>query len=467
MSTFSSSAHHSAVVRWACFLLAITSVAYAVPGHVSVDSSIQLYEAGIGRAVSWAPPFMSALLRWLGGGTTGSSLFVALVAVMTYSGLYASFRSGSMEPSPGERARVRVIRSVAAVLLVANPVIWLYSGIVWKDVLLAAFVAASVGCFFVGSAGRGTGAKVALVASLFLLLPLPMVRQQGIFLLPLLAIPPIFLLAWRGRRWSSLVRALFLTVVLVASYQVLKLSVHSTIAASQGQDISVGLRSVMIYDLAGIEHYAARGPLASSGADSAITDEVKKIYDGDRIDSLSANPVIAGYFNSLDSEKIEKMWQLAVREHPGAYLRHRANVSAWTFTLNGVRKCLPIHVGVAGIPEYLAAVRITAEQDSRDDWLYRHALEIFGTPWFRHWVYASALVALGIGVGFRAKSWSGKERALILVYVGAGLAFYASFFPTSIACDFRYLYTGVVLVTSLLLALVSGWRLRDPVTDTA
>lgn len=294
-----------------------------------------------------------------------------------------------------------------------------------------------------------------------------MVRQQGIFLLPLLAIPPIFLLTWRGRRWSSLMRALIMMVALVASYQVVKFAVHSTITASQGQDISVGLRSVMIYDLAGIEYYAARGPLASSGADNAITNEVKRIYDGDRIDSLSANPVISGYFNSLDSAKIEKLWQLAVREHPGAYLRHRANVSAWTFTLNGVRRCLPIHVGVAGIPDYLAAVRITSEQDSRDDWIYRHALEIFGTPWFRHWVYALALVAVGIGIGFRAKSWSGKERALILVYVGAGLAFYASFFPTSIACDFRYLYTGVVLVTSLLLALVSGWRLREDVTESA
>ena len=289
-----------------------------------------------------------------------------------------------------------------------------------------------------------------------------MVRQQGIFLLPLLAIPPIFLLAWCGRRWPSLLRALVLTITLVASYQVVKLAVHGTIAASQGQDISVGLRSVMIYDLAGIEHYSRRGPLTSSGADSAITDEVKRIYDGDRIDSLSASPLIAGYFNSLDSAEIEKTWRLAVRENPGAYLRHRANVSAWTFTLNGVRKCLPVHVGVAGIPEYLATVRITAEQDARDDWLYSHALEIFGTPWFRHWVYALVLVAIGVGVGLRANARSRKERALILIYVGAGLAFYASYVPTSIACDFRYLYTGVVLVTSLLLALISGWRLNGP-----
>ncbi|MFT3667278.1 MAG: hypothetical protein QM795_01495 [Pseudoxanthomonas sp.] len=345
--------------------------------------------------------------------------------------------------------------------------IWIYSGIVWKDVLLAALVAASMGCFFVGSATHGVRSKFALGASLAILLPLPMVRQQGIFLLPLLAMPPVFVLAWRGRLGPSLVRAAVLAIVLLTSYQFLKLCVQSAIAASEGQDISVGLRSVMIYDLAGIEYYSERGTIAASGAPELVAKEIKKIYDGDRIDSLSASPVIATYFNSLDSQKVEELWKRGVREHTAAYLRHRANVSAWTFTLHGVSKCLPIHVGVAGIPEYLDAVNIRAEQDSRDDLVYGYAVEIFGTPWFRHWIYALALVIVGVAIGIGGKRWSGKGRLLILMYVASGLAFYLSFLPTSIACDFRYLYTGVVLVTSLLLALVSGWRFEDPTALTA
>ena len=58
-------------------LLASGAVALHWPGHVSMDTSIQLYEASIGKSAGWQPPFTAALMKWLGGGeaATGTASF--------------------------------------------------------------------------------------------------------------------------------------------------------------------------------------------------------------------------------------------------------------------------------------------------------------------------------------------------------------------------------------------------------
>ena len=42
------------------FVLACAAIAIHAPGQMSMDTSIQLYEASLGQSVSWGPPFMSA-----------------------------------------------------------------------------------------------------------------------------------------------------------------------------------------------------------------------------------------------------------------------------------------------------------------------------------------------------------------------------------------------------------------------
>lgn len=61
-----------AVTLVAC-ALACLGLALHAPGHVSMDSSVQLYEAFTGQSISFNPPFMSALLRWLGGGSVATA----------------------------------------------------------------------------------------------------------------------------------------------------------------------------------------------------------------------------------------------------------------------------------------------------------------------------------------------------------------------------------------------------------
>ena len=68
-------------------ILAVVSVGLQSPGQISMDSSIQLYEAKIGESIDWYPPFMSALLRLFGGGETSAFLFICLNTILTYGAL--------------------------------------------------------------------------------------------------------------------------------------------------------------------------------------------------------------------------------------------------------------------------------------------------------------------------------------------------------------------------------------------
>ncbi len=57
-----------AVVVVAIVLQAIAGLALGLPGHLSVDSVIQLYEGRTLDFISYHPPAMSLLLRMLDGG---------------------------------------------------------------------------------------------------------------------------------------------------------------------------------------------------------------------------------------------------------------------------------------------------------------------------------------------------------------------------------------------------------------
>jgi len=51
----------------------------------------------------------------------------------------------------------------------------------------------------------------------------------------------------------------------------------------------------------------------------------------------------------------------------------------------------------------------------------------------------------------------GRSRAALLVVGASVMLFYASFVPTAIACDFRYLFPAIPLLTLLATALLLGW----------
>jgi hypothetical protein len=439
-----------------CLTLAGVAVALHSPGHMTTDTSIQLHEAFSGRIESWAPPFMSALLYWLGLGTVGTSLFVLLNVALTYAGLYLSARSqASSTPWP-------LWRFAIALPLIANPVIFAYVGIVWKDVLLASLCVASLGCSIHAARLESPRLAIAFAAlALLLLLPIPMVRQQGILLLPVFALSPALSIAKRASpsRRKYVLAAVY--VLLALGYVGLKGIVASSFdKGPDGRDFSVGTQIIKRYDLAGIQYRTgSEGPLARAGAPQAALDAIQATYGGDRVDRLGASPALGAFLDARTPDQIDAMWRDAMREHPRAYLAHRFSAYAWLLGFHEAQACLPFHVGVEGIDVFLQESGIREEQERRDQRMFDWNRMLVDSPLWKHWSYAGLLVLLAAAIWFRRREQRG---ALLPWAVGLGM-FAGSFLPTSIACDFRYLYLLVPCTAALALALLSP--ARSPVVD--
>lgn len=441
------SAHNTrAGITLLCLLAAGLALALHSPGHLSVDSTIQLHEAHSGRIESWAPPFMSALLAWLGPGSVATALFVLLNTAATYGAFWMIARGTAETPWSWWRLSV-------ALILIANPVVFAYVGIVWKDVLLASLCVLALSLTVAASRAYNPWHRTALAfLALLTLLPIPMVRQQGLLLMPVFAIAPALLIAEsapaQSRKWVLAT----VGVAVLAGYLLLRFAVAATFTQGpDGRDLSVGTRIIRAYDLAGIQaRTGATGPLARAGAPAETLGAIQETYSGDRVDRLNAHPSVSRYFGSLDEEALKALWWDSIKRHPIAYARHRLSAFVWLLGLRDPGKCLPVLVGVDGVPDFLSESRLRAENEPRDDWLYEKYKGLFHTPLWQHWFYVLLLLAAAIGAWRRGT----RARRILLPWVAGLTLFVGAFLPTSIACDFRYLFLLIPCVTAILLALV-------------
>jgi len=129
-------------------------------------------------------------------------------------------------------------------------------------------------------------------------------------------------------------------------------------------------------------------------------------------------------------------WRRIIVHYPAAYLLQRADVFRWTLLTPKLELCLPVQVGVTGPEGMLKELDVPAGMDVRARGLAAYAQRFYGTPVFSH--LAWALAAIGVIV------WLSRRRdpadGVIMGLMGGMLAFTASFFFISVACDYRYLY---------------------------
>lgn len=437
--------------------LALLAVAAHAPGHVSMDSSEQLYEAATGRSVSWSPPFMSALLHWLGGGARATTAFVAACAALTYGGIVLAALAGRRS----RPARFGLVRGLAILVLIANPLVFLHVGIVWKDVLLAGLLATSGGLLLVAAHGDGGRRSLAAALALVALVPLLLVRQQGVVLAPALVATAAGLLAGPLRdpgsarwwlRWAAVVG---LYGLLCAGTMH---AVRQAIEESGDKSTAVGLAAVQRYDLAGMlaTGVAPREGLPPGLATPAFTAAVKRAYSADRIDFVLNDPTVVAGFHGLDGPTVARVFGDQVRARPGTYLLVKARQFGWLLGLYRIDRCLPLHVGVEGNPEYLRAAGVAQGMDRHDQLLYQTGLLARQLVLYRHWFYLSLLVIACLYL------WATRRSRPAAATTAAGavgialLAFYGAYAMTTIACDFRYLYPGLVGTSVLAVYLLAA-----------
>jgi hypothetical protein len=431
---------------WACGL-ALATAALHVPGQVSYDSSIQLLEAASGASRSWHPPFMSALLQAMGGGPRATTAFVLLCTAMTYAGLALAV--------PAVSAREHRGKIVVATMVIANPVLLLYSGIVWKDVLLAAFLCLACGAS-IATAGASSSRRRWLLAGIAAacLVAAAHSRQQGLIFLPLAILP--LLAAREGRTAVALPLGAWSAGVLLAFL----LAGHwagARISHVQGWDRERGVQRILAFDILGTLAVSRHPATVDIAGGIGGIEAVRRAYDPARIDAIRQEAAVAGHFDDVDTGRLWGLWHSAVAADPAAYVRHRSAVAAHVLGIADLHRCLPVHVGIAGPVDALSAVGMSPRVGSRARWLHAKAQPLFATPLFRHW-FTLAMTLCIVGLSFRIRHDPAGTSAFWFACAATTYAMATTAF--AIACDFRYLYP--VLAVSSACAIAVLFRARLP-----
>lgn len=442
--------------------LAVLLAAFHSPGQMSVDSVMAMYEGMKGTAVGWGPTFMAATLSWMGGGIVGTSLFVGINCVLTY-GCFATLLANR------EARNVSRWQTSLALVLSLNPLFMFYVGIIWKDVMLATIAMVAATMLLLASEKHGRDRYFLVVLATIAISVLVPIRQQGILIAAPLAIVVAWLVIHKPKR-SRLVHAVafvaFVGIMVTCSAIFYALSADTVRPPSHGS-VAVGLYTIQAYDIAGMIADAKPGdPAKWSGASQEVQSDIKAHYSSERIDTVWHLEPVRNYLNSFSAERYMSVWLHGIEHDPMAYLKSRVGAFASLLGLRSIVGCVPAYWGVYGLPEQVSALGLQNEMDARAHIIGHAAQDLYGTPVFRNWFYALLLL---VGTAIAAFRTSGETRVTTIGVAVAAWLYLLSFAPTTIACDFRYLYPVAALSTILcifLLTRTSLQRRQDAANDS-
>lgn len=436
-------------------LIAAVSVAgYAavlvanLPGHFSPDSLWQLAQGRSGVFDDWHPPVMAALLGLADRLIAGAPLFIVVNGALFFAGLWAF---AALERRP------RLIVFPLLALVMASPLVLIYQGIVWKDVLFAN--AAMAGFAALAWAGRMWSAPVrrfvliAIAVALFTLATLA--RQNGWIVAVGGAAALGAVSARRGGAFSALAwggggLAVIALAAGLASYGL----------AMRGDGVPQTLRQLKrleVLDLAGAVRRDPSLDLSvlrqqAPALEAFIRREAAPAYTAagaDNLGRLADGPAMA----IPAGDAVTHQWRGFVLSRPGLYLRIRGEVFFATFMASTANACPTQFAGVdSGNPGLLKRAGLAARFDDKDAWDDAYEYAFLGTPVFSHLLYAAILMAvLAVSLRRFRRGERRPERLCVIAMGASAFAFTASFFFISSACDYRYLYFLDVAAMAALL----------------
>ena len=441
------SAHPSAAPRdfvlGVILLQAAGGLALGLPGHLSVDSIVQLYEARTLHFISFHPPMMSLLLRVLDGWGHGTASFVVLDQLL----LTASFALLFWQ----RESHLRWPAAVAAAPVVLNPLVLAYTGIVWKDVLMVYLATFGYVCLYVASNRSGSRRIASALGAVLALALAASARQHALVLALPGAVYGALLLSDRpATRWGL---ALLLCAGVVGINIAIVAYADSVAVGEQVPRTEAGLRSLAIFDLAGIA--------ANGGAipDAAVAAQVSAAFVPSYIPAQMGTlpePVAGSPLWRMKIPDLLALWGRTILHSPRAYLSHRAahfGDLLW-------RPCLLMYSGVKStvyVPslgrDIMPELGLAGRWDRRDRELKRWSDLLRNTTPMFNPVFGSVVLAV-----CAAALWRRDGASALVVFAASTFLYSLAFAVIGLSCDFRYLYILPVAATVLLLALIAGAR---------
>ncbi len=421
----------SGLVRAALILGLLFMLGASLPGQMSYDSLAQLHEGRFAVRETWGPAMYGWLLGVFDEIVPGTGLYVVASAFLLFFSL-SSLRQ--------LRPDISWWAPPVTVLLVFSPLVLIYQGVVWKDVLFANLAIASFTCLAHAPRfwDRSGPRWLLLIGAMLLLATAALVRQNGLVAVLMAAIVLGVL-----RRRDGWIRALaWAAGGLVATLIVAQVLAVVAQPKTAGKDKAggIGVRIVQHYDLIGAmahdpTYRLSRIEQANPAAAAAMRRGVA-VYSPERVDFFERDPTLGPNIWPMPNELVGAEWRDLITKNPKAYLAQRADVFRWVFLTPELERCLPVFVGVEGPEPLVASLKLSNGRDLADISLANYATYFYGTPVFSHLAYA--LIALAV-TGFLLWRRDEADYAIAGLMLSA-LGFTASFFVISIACDYRYLY---------------------------
>ena len=426
---------------WALALMLGAGLAAAMalnwPGQFSPDSVWQLKQGREGVYNSWHPPVMAWLLGLFDRVTPGAGSFILFDAALGYGALFAF---AALSPKP----RWRTVALAGA--LAASPLLVIYQGDVWKDVLFAnASVAGFAALAWSDRCCRRPMTGNSLAGLAFALFALAALTRQNGALIALFGAAGFGWAAWRRDR-SSLRKAALHGIVGLAGCLALAgiggyaLALHSDGDPAQAEQVEW----VQAWDLAGALRVDPRldlSALAAAAPDAAaLVRGAAKVWQPQRMDSLILYP---GADDALDGAgpAVGRQWRRLVLGRPLLYARVRLAVFGQILATPEPMQCRPLFIGFDAPPQMLKSMQLTERHRPRDDWARAYGLAFVGSPVLSHLAYAGlAVILLGLAAKDLARPTAPSDRIAVIAMLVGSAAFAASFLVLGLACDYRYLY---------------------------
>jgi hypothetical protein len=404
-----------------------------LPGHLSLDSVISLAEGRTGQRITWGPPMYSAILGAFDRISPGTALYVAASLLILL---------GSWAILPSLRPRTLWTGPLALAAVVAVPQVVIYQGIVWKDVLFANLsIAALVSLAWIAPRWTRPRPRLAGIALMSLFLAFAcLVRQNG-FVVVIVAACAVAWIAGRSAGWRAALAwgaaTLTAPLVLMAALNAITPVREAPGVASMNR----GVRLVEQYDLAAALAANPRVPMpVLERADPAdlkvLRREVPRVYSPVRSDTLDDSEAYGSVIWNLETDDIAAQWRATILADPLGYALRRAQIFKWVFATPVIDQCLPVHVGVSGPAEQMSLLHLSPRSSAHDVRLYYYTTWFLDTPAMSHVAYAAVALVVGLLLLIRRDP---ADLAMVGL-LASGLAFAASFFVISLACDYRYLY---------------------------
>lgn len=449
------------IFRAIWMLLGSKTVAYAMvggfvifaclvnfPGHLSLDSLVQLSEGRNGNFVSFNPPFASVLIALFDRIHAGTGLLMIFNIIMFGLALILMLHT---------LPRTNPLSNLLLLAMLASPITLIYNGIIWKDVIFANFALLAFS-LLITCERQPNWSKTLLI--IILLAMASLIRQQGIIIALIASLAMPFVLRWRQQsHWLSRIGlglGTFLVMITLSKLLFL-LATLGTSGANSGA-YSTPILLLMLYDIAGMVKYRPDidlSILAKAGSNVPLLKQlILNQYTAQRIDTLdlfSALPPARSLYTD-----VVRQWIDLLTNNPGAYLTHRINVFFWQLGLHDQTLCLPVHVGFDVSNNALIqklSLKQTGSPYSHRLWLY--AKTLFNTPIFSGAFYI--LMQLAVVSILLLKGLKHHLAAATLAI--AGILFSLSYFVVGIACDLRYIY--FTLISSMFCAVYVAARLSD------